>query len=279
MRAYTQAVNHRHAFRTKGTPPSDTTLQQRKDVRHAAVVLRRERRTIRLQRTQHDQAWMRLVDEQRAYLDTTRRDGMPDYATYQAADRQWRALREQRRTTLAQRQQDDQAWRAERIRLRSALTELVVTTAWHAILIMTDNGTRQCYNLPLFVEGPMVTSDQVIAALQQDLPSAVEFVISDRGTHFTAHGFRVFAQQHGFLHGLISRRRPQTNGIAERMVRTLKGWLRQKTWQTLGDLEGLLATFLADYTDRPHQGLPLPGLSPNEYAHRLCASVRCAKGC
>lgn len=96
---------------------------------------------------------MRLVDEQRAYLDTTRRDGMPDYATYQAADRQWRALREQRRTTLAQRQQDDQAWRAERIRLRSALTELVVTTAWHAILIMTDNGTRQCYNLPLFVEG------------------------------------------------------------------------------------------------------------------------------
>ncbi len=43
---------------------------------------------------------------------------------------------------MAQRQQDDQAWRAERNRLRSALTATVVTRAWHAILIITDNSAE-----------------------------------------------------------------------------------------------------------------------------------------
>jgi len=26
---------------------------------------------------------------------------------------------------------------------------------------------------------------------------------------------------------------------------------------------------LLEYNDRPHQGLPIPGLSPNEYAKRI----------
>ena len=105
------------------------------------------------------------------------------------------------------------------------------------------------------------------------LPDGVGFVVSDRGVHFTAHAFRTFTQQQGFMHGPISRRRPQTNGIAERMVRTLKEWLRQQTWQTSTDLEGLLSTFVGDYNDRPHQGLALRGLSPNEYAQRLLGAA------
>ncbi|WP_420828964.1 integrase core domain-containing protein [Herpetosiphon giganteus] len=56
------------------------------------------------------------------------------------------------------------------------------------------------------------------------------------------------------LHVPISRRRPQTNGIAERMVRTLKEWLRGETWKTAGELDDLLGMFVADYNDRPHQG-------------------------
>ena len=53
------------------------------------------------------------------------------------------------------------------------------------------------------------------------------------------------------------------------MVRTLKEWLRQQTWQTAADLDALLHHFVGDYNDRPHQGLAMPGLSPNEYAQRL----------
>ena len=280
MQTYVMAAKHRHAWRAKGTLPPDPRRQQRIDLRHAATRLQLARRTTRLQRQHEDQAWMQIADERRTAVERTHREQLTDtrpmalerrrdQAAHAAAEQHWQALRAQRRQTLAQRQQDDQVWRADRNRLRSALTATIVTTAWHAILIITDTCTRQCYGLPLLVDGPNVTSDQVVAALQPQIPDATEFVVSDRGIHVTANTFRAFAQQQGFVHVPISRRRPQTNGIAERMVRTLKEWLRQQTWQTSGDLKGLLGTFVVDYNDRPHQGLAQPGLSPNEYAKRL----------
>jgi len=77
------------------------------------------------------------------------------------------------------------------------------------------------------------------------------------------------AQDEEFIHVLIARHRPQPNGIAERFVRTLKEWLKNKPWQSPEELESLLHWFLSEYNDRPHQGLPVPGLSPNEFAKRL----------
>jgi hypothetical protein len=55
----------------------------------------------------------------------------------------------------------------------------------------------------------------------------------------------------------------------ERFVRTLKEWLADKVWQSSGELADLLVQFLLEYNDRPHQGLPIPGLSPNEFAKRI----------
>lgn len=285
MRAYTAAANHRHAWRTKAAPSPDPHRQQRIDLRHEATLLRAARRATRLQREQEDRAWMHLVDERQAFVAHARREHLTDdrpgslackrqermraQAAQAAATQQWQALRDHRRQTLAQREQEDQVWRTEQRRLRNAITETIVTTAWHAILLITDNCTRSCYGLPLLVDGPNVTSDQVVAALRPQLPDGVGFVVSDRGVHFTAHAFRAFTRQQGFVHVPISRRRPQTNGIAERMVRTLKEWLRQQTWQTADDLDTLLCRFVVDYNDRPHQGLTIPGLSPNEYARRL----------
>ena len=72
-----------------------------------------------------------------------------------------------------------------------------------------------------------------------------------------------------FIHVLIARHRPQSNGIAERFVRTLKKWLRDKTWANDEELAALIEQFIAEYNDRPHQGLPIPGLSPNEFANRI----------
>jgi len=37
----------------------------------------------------------------------------------------------------------------------------------------------------------------------------------------------------------------------------------------------LLAEFLLYYNDRPHQGVELQGLSPNEYARRLANCSGC----
>jgi transposase InsO family protein len=61
----------------------------------------------------------------------------------------------------------------------------------------------------------------------------------------------------------------RSNGIAERFVRTLKAWLADHAWSDDAGLTRLLEQFRAAYNDRPHQGLALPGLSPNAFAARF----------
>lgn len=133
-----------------------------------------------------------LRAERRRAQEEIRRHGLPDYATYVAQEAQWRALRQQRQAPLAQRQQEDHVWRQDRLQLRQAVANATVVTTWRAILLVTDNCTRACYGLPLFANGAQVSSEQVIAAVTNLLPPDLHFLISDRGTHFTAHTFAQF---------------------------------------------------------------------------------------
>ena len=153
--------------------------------------------------------------------------------------------------------------------MREQLQSSAVITVWIAILVITDNCTRQCLGLPLFVAGARVTAEMVVAALRALLPCELQFLISDRGVHFTAQVFAQLAREEGFIHVVIARHRPQSNGIAERFVRTLKEWLADKVWTSDQELAALVAQFRAEYNDRPHQGLGIPGLSPNEFAGRI----------
>ena len=164
---------------------------------------------------------------------------------------------------------DDAQWRQHRQDLRQRLSALPIVTAWIAILVITDNCTRQCLGLPLFVAGPHVTAELVAEALRTLLPPDLLFLISDRGVHFKAHVFRELMRSEEFIHVLIARHRPQSNGIAERLVRSLKEWLATQHWNTDDELAELLVEFIAHYNDRPHQGLAIPGLSPNEFAKRI----------
>ena len=224
--------------------------------------LRDERRTVREQRQQADEAWKQLQTEhkeQQAELTAQQR---------QQQDEQWNTLRQQRQQTLKKREQEDEQWRQKRFNLRQRWSQLPLVTAWIAVLVIVDNCSRQCLGLPVFVAGSRVTAEMVVAALQDLLPPELQFLISDRGVHFTAKVFQQLAQTQDFTHVLIARHRPQSNGIAERFVRTLKEWLRDKSWQNDQELATLLAEFLAQYNDRPHQGLD--GLSPDEFARRIC---------
>jgi transposase InsO family protein len=231
------------------------------------------RRQIREQRKQEDSAWQTLKSqrrEQHAERNAQLKSGhKPVWGSKKAQDEQWGHLRQQRQAQLKQRDQEDKQWRQHRHRLRQQSLELPLVTAWIAILVVTDNCTRQCLGLPLFVAGNNVTADMVVEALRFLLPPALQFLISDRGTHFTAQIFRQLTKDENFIHVLIARHRPQSNGIAERFVRTLKEWLADKSWQSDQELGQLLNQFLAEYNNRPHQGLPIPGLSPNEFAKRI----------
>jgi len=231
--------------------------------------LRDARRQVRAQRQLEDAAWQaaRVAHRAAAQADQVR----PKAARLAKAARtaQWRARRDQRRATLEARQPDDAAWRQARLELRQRWSALPVISAWIAILVIVDNCTRQCLGLPLFVAGPQVTAEMIVEALRTLLPPELQFLITDRGTHFTANAFQTLVLSEAFIHVLIARHRPQSNGIAERFVRTLKEWLADKAWLDDPALAVLLQQFLVEYGDRPHQGLAMPGLSPNEFAQRI----------
>lgn len=230
--------------------------------------LRNQRRDTRNRRRQEDAAW-RALRQQHRQEDIDMSQRRAEYGERKAWKENWQALREHRRQVWEQRYQEDEVWRQQRRRLRAQLAELPIVTNWIAILVITDNCTRQCLGLPLFVAGANVTSEMIVNALRTLLPSELLFLISDRGVHFTAQAFKELAHIEEFIHVVIARHRPQSNGIAERFVRTLKEWLATRSWNTDQELLTLLAEFRTEYNDRPHQGLAIPGLSPNELANRI----------
>lgn len=241
--------------------------------RQAEEELKVARRQQRQERQQADEAWRQEQAATRQAAEKRNKERAAGqraaYGSQKALKQAQRQRRRQRRGQLAQRKKADEQWRQQRrqIRERQQATSLIM--AWIAVLVITDNCTRHCVGLPLFVAGSHVTAAMVTEALRCLLPPELQFLISDRGVHFTAKIFRQLAEEEQFIHVLIARHRPQSNGIAERFVRTLKEWLRDKSWQSPEELEALLKQFRHDYNDRPHQGLPVPGLSPNEYANRL----------
>jgi transposase InsO family protein len=246
---------------------------EKRALRRAEAQLRDERRQVRETRKLEDAAWKeaqvaRKAEEQ-TYQALSKQERHQQRQAKRAHDQQWRALREQRRATLAQREREDEEWREKRRSLRECLSQLPVITAWIAILVIIDNCSRQCLGLPLFVTGANVTSEMIVEALRVLLPPELRFLISDRGTHFKANAFKALVLSEEFIHVLIARHRPESNGIAERFVRTLKEWLEDKSWQNDQELAVLLRQFLDEYNDRPHQGLAIPGLSPNEFASRI----------
>ena len=123
--------------------------------------------------------------------------------------------------------------------------------------------------------GPHVTAAEVVEALRFSLPPHLQDLISDRGNHFVANVMKELEQEQGFVRVPLAPYRPQSNGIAERFVRTLKEWLSTKAWLTAEELQEWLKQFFEKYNDRPHQGRELNGLSPNEYARRKREGKMC----
>lgn len=280
-RSYTEAMRAFVTASGQASPPEQApangeTLSRKTEIRRLRqeeVQLRHDRRGIRARRSQEDCAWQAIRQQHRQAEADFQMLSKPERRrqrhTRQAETERWKAHRDQRRQTLAQRDQEDEHWRQQRLDLRERMKLVPIITAWIAILVITDNCTRQCLGLPLFVAGSAVTAEMIVAALRTLLPPELQFLISDRGVHFTAQVFQQLARNEQFIHVVIARHRPQSNGIAERFVRTLKEWLATHAWENDQELLALLEQFRPEFNDRPHQGIGIPGLSPNEFANRI----------
>jgi len=234
---------------------------------------RAERQRVLQRRKQEDADWQAA---KRSYQQAKLADGQlskaqrkPQRAAWQVEQTRWSQCREQRRQQQQARIQENQAWHERNHQLQAAGRDAPASRTWIAVLVVADDCTRQCLALPLFRSGPKVTAQEVDQALRVLLPPELQFLISDQGKHFRTQRMAQLAQEKDFLHVLIYRHRPESNGIAERLVLTFKDWLRSQAWQSVEELEECIRRFLAEYNDRPHQGLAIPGLSPNEFAKRI----------
>jgi transposase InsO family protein len=102
--------------------------------------------------------------------------------------------------------------------------------------------------------------------------ASIEAVLSDNGREFCGredqHPYELFLQLEGIAHQRTRVRRPQSNGIVERLHRTLldehfrvEG---RKTWfETIEEMQAVLDAYLISYnTKRPHQGRGMNGRTP-----------------
>lgn len=234
---------------------------------------RSERYQARRQRAQEDLNWKTAKAEWRTELLAFRTLPRPERKLHQAEhdqiEERWKICRTERKKALQQRQQEDLNWHKYNQEVKE---HALPGRTWIAVLAIVDNCSRQCLGLPIFRSGAHVTSDEVVAALRTLLPADLAFLISDQGTHFRSKVFAQLTQDQDFVHIPIYRHRPESNGIAERFVLTFKDWLQSKAWQDVAGLQLLASQFEPDYNERPHQGLPIPGLSPNEFAKRVWVS-------
>jgi transposase InsO family protein len=238
-----------------------------------AMQARAERYQRKQQWKREDAAWKAAKTKWRtvcqAYQALARLERQAQQPDHHAAQQVWKTVCQQRQETLTKRKQENEAWHQHNQELQTASADCQEARTWIAILVVTDNCTRQCLGLPLFRTGSKVTSAEVTSALQAILPEELQFLISDQGAHFRNKAFAQLTENVDFVHIPVYRHRPESNGIAERFFLTLKAWLRSKAWDGADTLINLLAAFLSDYNDRPHQGLAIPGLSPNELAKRI----------
>ena len=270
MQAYVAATRERLS-----RPKSEKVAQggrkaKKQALRRAEEALRERRYQVRERRKQEDAAWRTLRKQFKSDKEVYQSLPQAESRKHrQAWELRWQAAWEHRRVSRQVRQAEDSQWRSERQKIRAPSLAGSGLQAWLAILVVTDNCTRQCLGLPLFVAGPKVTAKTMVIALEALLPPELQYLISDQDRLFRTKAFEQLVARQAFIWVPIARHRPQSNGIAERFVRTLKKWLADKAWQSSQELEVLLAEFVPEYNERPHQGLPIPGLSPNEFAKRI----------
>lgn len=270
MGEYVRATRDRlrHTRRPKQAPLAEPPTRWRQKWEGRA-----ERHAVLERRKQEDAQWKELRTHHHlqvvAYRNLSRVRRKEQRIAWETELNQWQERKAARKALLEKRLQENQAWHQRNQALKTGAEPVPKNRTWIAILVITDNCTRQCLGLPIFQTGSKLTSEELVAALRLILPSGLAYLISDQGVHFKNKLFAELAQETHFIHVPIYRHRPQSNGIAERFVQTLKVWLRYHAWQSPAGLEALLAQFLPEYNDRPHQGLAIPGLSPNEFAQRI----------
>lgn len=123
------------------------------------------------------------------------------------------------------------------------------------ILVIVDSHTKWIEAIPL----KQATTSATINCLREIFSrfGVPRTIVSDNGTQFTSREFATFVEQNNISHVRTAPFHPQSNGAAERAVRTVKDGLRK---MKEGKLEHKLMRLLLSYRRTPQRS----GKSPSE---------------
>lgn len=107
------------------------------------------------------------------------------------------------------------------------------------------------------------------------VPHRIEW-LTDNGSAFTAYEARKFALQAGLAPCTTPVRSPESNGMAESLVNTIKrDYVHLNRLEDAATVMKLLPSWFEDYNEtHPHKGLKM--LSPREYRQSLAATPECS---
>jgi transposase InsO family protein len=130
---------------------------------------------------------------------------------------------------------------------------------WDRVHVAIDDHSRLAYAEELPDESPETTSGFLRRAWRFYAAHGitVERILTDNGGCYRSHELAAACDELGIGHRFTRPYRPQTNGKAERMVRTLLGeWAYARPFADTGDRIALLPAFLDFYNRRrPHWSL------------------------
>lgn len=142
---------------------------------------------------------------------------------------------------------------------RTAGYDKGVRPGWNRVHVAIDDHTRLAYVEELADESPETTAGFLRRAWRFYAAQGitVERVLTDNGTGYRSHAFAVACDELGIGHRRTRPYRPQTNGKAERMVRTLLAeWAYARPFRSTAERTADLPKFLDFYNRRrPHWSL------------------------
>ena len=130
---------------------------------------------------------------------------------------------------------------------------------WEFLHVCVDDATRVAYAEVLPDEKGVTATAFVQRAIAwfRDHDVLVEGVMTDNGSCYRSHRFRRALAAEGIRHVYTRPYRPQTNGKAERFIRTAKNsWAYKRAYRSSQARTLMLSGFLSRYNRRrPHRGI------------------------
>lgn len=147
-------------------------------------------------------------------------------------------------------------------------------TGWHRVHVAVDDHSRLAYAEELADESPETTVRFLhhVRTFFAAHGVAIERVLTDNGNPYRSRRFREACAELGISARRIRPYRPQTNGKAERLIRTLLAeWAYAEPFETTASRVARLGPYLDFYNHRrPHRSLagqpPISRLAVNNVA-------------